>query len=119
LPKVLKDVLCLKFVLSSDPSSPYHTIPEWAFEWARKTGRLIFASPMNVYLKKPSKFSQSTDLKVRSEEERISFWEEGLLDRKANELNHYYAAQYCLMNGVRLTLQTHLYANFKFKVIIL
>jgi len=42
-------------------------------------------------------------------DEVISFWEPGLLDLKANEANHAYAADYAMKHGLRVNLQMHLY----------
>lgn len=108
---------CLKFVMSADPASPYSSIPDWAFEWKEKTGKPIFVSPMNMYSKAPRKFNEeySTDninISERSDvDEVISFWEEGLLDMKANQLNHEYTAQFCVKHGLIFNLQQHLYAG--------
>lgn len=108
---------CLKFVMSADPSSPYSSIPTWAFEWREKTCKPVFASPMNIYNKAPRKFDEaySTDnIKIgeRSNvDEVISFWEEGLLDMKSNQINHEYTANYCVNNGLIFNLQQHLYAG--------
>jgi 7-carboxy-7-deazaguanine synthase len=119
---------CLKFVLSADPNSPYHTIPDWALE--QETGRPtirddarglcipIYVSPMNCYLRHPKNKGMSSvlpgralNLEERSTEERISWWESGLLDMEQNKKNHEYAAQYCMDHGLILSLQTHLYAS--------
>lgn len=109
---------CLKFVMSSDKESPYSEVPEWAHEWARATGRPVYVSPMNIYKREPQKaklirdLGKDIDMQYRSEiNERISFWEEGLLDREANQRNHEYAAEYCMKSGFILNLQIHLYAS--------
>jgi 7-carboxy-7-deazaguanine synthase len=108
---------CLKFVMSADQNSPYSSVPDWAFEWRNQTGRPIFVSPMNMYNKAPRKFDEeySTDnIKIgeRSDvDEVISFWEEGLLDMKANQINHEYTAKYCVDHGLTFNLQQHLYAG--------
>lgn len=109
---------CLKFVMEANPESPYSNVPEWVHEWKAKTGREVFISPMNVYNSEPQKSKQLRMTKNRIElEERstvdevVSFWEEGLLDMKANQINHEYAAQYCIKFGFILNLQIHLYAS--------
>jgi 7-carboxy-7-deazaguanine synthase len=115
----LKVAACLKFVMSADPTSPYANIPDWAHTWARETGRPIFISPMNIYNSEPKKSKEirndgrnRIELEERSTvDEVIEFWEEGLLDMKANELNHKYAAKFCVKNGYILNLQIHLYAG--------
>jgi organic radical activating enzyme len=115
--KTLERANCLKFIVSADINSPYHTIPEWAFEWIDDentilNGGEIYISPMNMYNKEPqaAKQAQNHDtLATRSVEEVISFWTPGLLDLETNQRNHEYAGQYALQNGLRLNLQMHLY----------
>lgn len=109
----------LKFVMSADPTSPYHTVPEWAHEWKlRGHGREIYCSPMNVY----NTFPQTIKL-LRAEkgnitmaerstiDETIDFWEKGVLNLVENEKNHKHTGRYCLNHGFRLNLQTHLYVG--------
>lgn len=115
--KSLERADCLKFVMNSDLESPYSQIPEWAFDWKRKTGKQIFVSPMNIYNKFPRKFEENfstENIKIKersSVDEVISFWEEGLLDIEANRKNHEYTAKYCVDNGLIYNLQQHLYAG--------
>lgn len=111
---VLDRADCLKFVVSADESSPYHTIPDWA----ASSNKTIYISPMNVYndLPKQAKELRACNKEISIEErstvdEIISFWEPGLLNLKANQANHEYAAKYCLKNGYRLNLQMHLYVS--------
>jgi hypothetical protein len=72
---------------------------------------------MNIYKKLPARVTSmlknpnAEDMRKRSEAEVISFWENGLLDMEANKRNHEFAARYALANGLRLTLQMHLYAS--------
>lgn len=109
---------CLKFVMSSDCTSPYNSVPKWAMEWKARTGKEIYCSPMNIYNDLP----QTIKL-VRAEkgtitmaerstvDEKIDFWEFGVLNLEANEKNHKYTANYCMLHGFRLNLQMHLYAG--------
>lgn len=109
---------CLKFVVSSDPTSPYHTVPEWAHTWRKNTGKEIYCSPMNIY----NSFPQTIKL-LRAEkgnitmaerstvDETIDFWEKGVLNLDENEKNHKYTARYCMDHGFNLNLQMHLYAG--------
>lgn len=106
---------CLKFVISADLNSPYSAIPDWALAWKKTTGRPIYVSPMNEYLREPrseliaAKSDRTIPLDVRSEVlERISFWEEGLLDMEANRKNHEYAALVAMRHDAILSLQIHL-----------
>lgn len=119
---------CLKFVMCAPPAvdpytfvdhftSPYESIPEWAHDWAARTQRPVYVSPMNVYLEKPKamrvvRSKEANTLDVRStEDEKVSFWETGVLNMRQNQANHEYAAQYALTHGFRFQLQAHLYAS--------
>lgn len=114
----LRRASCLKFVVSSDESSPYHKIPNWALEWRGQTNSPIYVSPMNMYqteilaaAKARAAERKAHNLEYRSTiDEVVSGWDDKVLDRAANEKNHRYAAQYALDKGLFLTLQMHLYA---------
>ena len=112
--EVLDRADCFKFIVSADPESPYHEIPDWAHDW-RYNGKKVYISPMNMYLEEPRAAKIDNyfgDLKDRSTiDERISFWTPGLLDYKQNQLNHEYAAKYVMDYNFNLCLQTHLYAS--------
>lgn len=106
---------CLKFVMCADQDSPYSSVPEWAHTWRNRTGKPVFVSPMNIYNEEPQKSKQlraeknQISIEERSTvDEKISFWDEGLLDMKANQRNHEYAGAYCLNHGFTLNLQIHL-----------
>jgi len=116
--QVLQRASCLKFVMSADQNSPYSQIPQWALDWKESTGKQIFISPMNIYNKEPERNktiksnSNATTLEQRSiDDEVISFWTPGLLNMDQNQINHTYAAKYCLENGCIYNLQVHLYAG--------
>jgi hypothetical protein len=109
---------CLKFVMSSDPESPYSSVPDWALAWRDRTGKQIYCSPMNVYNSLPQRIKllrsekgTITMAERSTVDEVISFWEPGLLNLEANQRNHEYTGQYCVENGLRLNLQQHLYAS--------
>ena len=115
---VLDGASYLKFVVSADPTSPYHEIPSWAHDWALENeGYRVFISPMNIYNAQPMRMKQAlaagdpTLEEISTVIEKVSFWEPGLLDAKANQANHEYAAQYAMQHGFRLNLQMHLYAS--------
>lgn len=116
--QVLERADCLKFVIEADPTSPYHTVPQWALDWSKDARIPIYVSPMNVYNTEPQNSKQlrasNKDITIdeRSNvDEVISFWETGLLDMESNQRNHEYAAKYCINHGLRLNLQMHLYAS--------
>jgi organic radical activating enzyme len=117
LPAVLSRADCLKFVVDSNPLSPYHLPPDWARAWMREQEKPVYVSPMNCYQEgKPLQLmtranAQPGDLAARTKGEAVSFWTPGLLDRTRNEANHQHAAELCLKYGFRLSLQTHLYVG--------
>ena len=115
--KVLDRVDALKFVISADSESPYHTVPDWAIEKAKK-GLPVYVSPMNIYNEEPRRSKEARleknhmSIEERSDiDEVISFWTPGLLNMEENQANHEYAAKYALKNGLRLNLQMHLYCT--------
>ena len=115
---ILERADCLKFVMSADKDSPYSSVPEWAHEWKKRTGKEIYCSPMNVYNSFPQKIKllraekgNITMAERSTVDEVISFWEPGLLDLAANQANHEYTARYCMDYGFKLNLQMHLYAS--------
>lgn len=115
---ILERADCLKFVMSADKDSPYSSVPEWAHEWKKRTGKEIYCSPMNVYNSFPQKIKllraekgNITMAERSTVDEVISFWEPGLLDLAANQANHEYTARYCMDYGFKLNLQIHLYAS--------
>lgn len=115
-PKNLERANCLKFVME-DADTPYASVPDWALEWRDMTQREIYVSPMNVYNRKPqqakiARNANQADIHVRSAvEEKIAFWEPGLLDLERNEANHKHAADYAIRHGLRFQVQAHLYAG--------
>ena len=116
---VLERANCSKFVMESNPESPYPDIPDFAKQWKLDNpDKDIFISPMNIYNDQPrnAKTLRSEKQEITLDErstvdEVISFWEEGLLNMKANQINHEYAANYCVQHGHILNLQIHLYAS--------
>jgi len=119
--KMLERADYLKFVLSAPEDEQfvaYSEIPAWAHQWAAKTNKQVFVSPMNIYKKEPHRAKvirdEGRDLTMaeRSEiNEVVSFWEPDLLDVEKNQRNHEYAAEYCMKSGFILNLQIHLFAS--------
>lgn len=83
----------LKFVVSADPTSPHHEVPEYV---ALNRHKRLWVSPMAVYKKAYSG-------------EVSSIWDDELIDREATAANYAYAAQYALKHNLRLSLQQHLF----------
>lgn len=112
--RVLSRANSLKFVLTADEDSPYHTVPTWAFACRDMLGTPIYVSPMAEYQRQPQVeglLHTKEDLLARSRAERVSFWEPGLLDMDKVRRNHEYAARYCLSTGTYLTMQMQLFTN--------
>lgn len=117
-PEMLVRADCLKFVMSADADSPYNSVPDWALEWRARTGKPVFVSPMNIYNELPQKSKQlraeknQISIEERSTvDEVISFWQEGLLNMKANQTNHEFAGRYAAQHGLILNLQIHLFCS--------
>lgn len=116
---ILERADCLKFVMSSDQTSPYSSIPDWAHKWkSDNPEKPIYVSPMNIYNSFPQKIKllraekgQITMQERSTVDEVISFWEPGLLNLAENQANHEYTARYCMDHGLRLNMQMHLYAG--------
>jgi organic radical activating enzyme len=116
---ILERADCLKFVMSSDTTSPYNSIPDWAMTWKLDNPhKEIYCSPMNVYNSFPQKIKLlraekgAITMADRSTvDEIISFWEPGLLDLQANQRNHEFVGAICAQHGFRLNLQQHLYTS--------
>jgi len=112
---------CLKFIVEDQDEfdSPYQSIPDWAHEWHKETGRGIYISPMNIYNKEPEKAKairagkNKMDLEERSTvDEVVSWWEKDLFNMDANQKNHEHAARYALDHGYIFQMQLHLFASF-------
>lgn len=112
---------CLKFIVEDQDEfdSPYQSIPDWAHEWHKETGRDIYISPMNIYNKEPAKATAIREGKNRIEmaerstvDEVVSWWEDGLFNMQANQKNHEFAARYALQHGYIFQMQLHLFASF-------
>ena len=115
--KSLSKANCLKFIVSANPNSPYHVVPDWGFEWQRELSSDIYVSPMNMY--RPAflemarqRFNErkAHNIDYRSTvDEIVSGWDDAVLDREQNKENHIYAFKYAVDNGLFLTLQMHLF----------
>lgn len=87
----------LKYVLSADPASPYHTVPSDVLRMCRESETPLYVSGMAVYLKSYP-------------EDRISsIWHTDEIDQTATAENYRYTAQYALMHGLRVSYQSHLF----------
>ncbi len=109
--RVLERTTCLKFLLRNDSTSPYHFVPNWAFDWQYETGKIIYVSPMAEYLEKPAEQMARGALEERSKAERVSFWTTGLFDKGKMRRNYEYAAEYAMQTGCVLSLQQHLFSS--------
>lgn len=87
------EVLDLKYVVSADPDSPYHDVPEDAL----RAGNDLYISGMTVYKRSPLPG------------EIASIWDDTLIDRQATAENYAHAAKLAKLYGKRLSFQTHLF----------
>ena len=87
---------CLKVLISAHPKSPYHDIPDFAFDF-HSTGRPVYLSPINVYRKTPGMTSTLFDGET--------------YDIKWCRRNHARAARLCVETGFYLSVQEHLLAG--------
>jgi organic radical activating enzyme len=121
--EMLERADCLKFVVCApeyEQFKVYSEVPDWARTWSKRTGKPVFVSPMNIYLREPQRArelraeKQSGEITIAersSLDETISFWESGLLDMAKNQRNHEYTAEYAMKHGFILNLQIHLFAS--------
>jgi 7-carboxy-7-deazaguanine synthase len=86
----------LKFVVSADPASPYHRLPN-DIGRAVARGVLVYVSGMTVY-RRPLRTGEVANL-----------WDDTLIDREATARNYAHAAATVLSQpGLILSYQTHL-----------
>lgn len=90
----------LKFVLDSDPASPYHVIPGYAYDFLN-LGKPVYVSPIAHYRRPMS----------REEGERASIWDHTLIDVRRTRKNYRYAGMFARDRGLLLSLQTHLFVD--------
>lgn len=93
---VLARASALKFVVSADPESPYHKVPEWAYPNALSTTS-VYISPITVY-RQPHDAGRA-----------VSAWDSSLIDHEATRANYAHAARMAIDHGFRISLQTHLW----------
>jgi organic radical activating enzyme len=86
----------LKYVVSADPASKYHTLPADVLD-NRKLFRNVYVSAMCVYKRNTNPG------------EIANIWDETLVDRAATAENYLYAAQLALDHGLKVSYQTHLF----------
>ena len=88
-----------KFLLSADPDSVYHKLPEELVERILHKPAFILVSPIAEY-------SKSYDGEISS------IWDDSLIDKEKTSRNYSYASQYIMKHADiidRLSLQTHLF----------
>lgn len=100
-PEVLKAALCFKFVISADPTSSYHSLPDWIMRGDSVRPERVYVSPMTEYL-------QAVPPGMMA-----SAWDKGLIDHVATRANYRRAAALALEHGLRVSLQTHLWLELE------
>jgi organic radical activating enzyme len=90
----------LKYVVSADPESKYHDLPEDVLDslhYIRINGGEVYVSAMCIY-------------KRNTEPGEIAnIWDDTLVDRKATAENYLHAATLALKYGIKVSYQTHLF----------
>jgi 7-carboxy-7-deazaguanine synthase len=101
-PKLQEEVLnradVLKFVVSANKTSPYHTLPPYCWEYIMKKSSVtcVCISPMTIYKR------------AVEPEEVANLWDNGLVDHEATKANYAYAASMCIKYGYHFSHQSHL-----------
>jgi 7-carboxy-7-deazaguanine synthase len=85
----------LKFVIDADPASPYHGVPDYAFQFPRE----VYLSPLACYRE---------GVKV---DEVASAWDHSLIDAERTKANYSHAAALAMKWGFKLSIQSHLFAS--------
>lgn len=93
----------LKVLISANPDSPYHEIPEYAHDLAfgGLLTKPVYLSPMAVY---------RTD---HEPGKPVSAWADEPIDREATRANYTYAAALAMQQGFRLSMQQHLFFDLE------
>ncbi len=94
--RVLERADCLKFVVSSDASTGYNHVPEYA-KGFRKKGKPVYVSPMAVYKKEPPTGKPR------------SVWDRGIYDYEKCKANYNFAAKLAMEEGWIVSIQQHLF----------
>jgi 7-carboxy-7-deazaguanine synthase len=84
----------LKILVDARSDSHYHQLPNYL---TTKNPASIYISPLTVYQRRVE------------EDEVASIWNKDLIDVDKTRANYEYAAEICMRNGFRLSLQTHLF----------
>ena len=91
----------LKFLVEDKPDSPYRDIPGYAYEFADRLGsQKVFISPISEYQR---------DIRPK---EVASMWSD-LFDKEVASRNHAYAARFVMQQGLRMSIQSHLFMSLE------
>jgi organic radical activating enzyme len=90
----------LKYVVSADPSSKYHDLPEDALDRIRE----LRLNNGDVYVSAMCEYKRNTN-----PGEVPNIWDETLVNRAATAENYLHAATLALKYGIRVSYQTHLF----------
>lgn len=86
---------CFKFIVSADPKSPYHNVPDYVKQLHPDVP--VYVSPMAVYKRPPHGVP--------------SIWDHTLYDQRACADNTRHAFKLAQEHGYIVSLQTHLYGQ--------
>lgn len=90
--RVLDRADCLKFVVDANPNSPYHIVPDYAFDFMARRKK-VYISPITVHKK-----------------ERFTItcaWDDDVVDRSQTKANYQHAAKLAMEHGFIISIQMH------------
>jgi 7-carboxy-7-deazaguanine synthase len=108
--QLLRAAMCVKVLVDDDKASPYYEIPKFAHDFHYATGKPLYLSPINHYLREPGEGEVASFWGIH-DLETIEKHGPPLLDLNRCARNHRYAAKLALDHGYRLSIQSHLFAE--------
>lgn len=106
--KVFDRADCLKFLVSADPESAYHNLPDFAFDFLDKGGE-VYVSPLAIYNDEPWKEDEHRPYSIIGDKESGRIW-----DLTKTWENHKRAAELVLQEPrLRLSIQQQIYLGME------
>ena len=92
--RVLERADCLKFVVDINTNSPYHSIPDYAFDFMEK-GKKVYISPITIHKKERCLVTNA--------------WDDEIVDQVLSAQNYQYAAKLAMEHGFIVSIQMHIF----------
>jgi organic radical activating enzyme len=92
--------VCLKYVVSANPESPYHRLPDDLL-LAQTAGVQVYVWGVTVYRRQPA------------HDEVANIWDTTMIDHDATARNYRHAATLAVERNLRVSFQTHLFGGFQ------